>query len=71
MTNCDIGSTPAMAGRVTKPKIFDDKAFYVRLRPGFRDRMEAQRGEMRIGDFARELLEEALEAREAQPQKKG
>jgi len=64
MTNCDIGSTPASSGRVTKPKVFDDKPMFDRLKPGVRERMDAQRGAMRIGDFARELIEEALERRE-------
>jgi hypothetical protein len=65
MTNCDMGSTLAKPLRVTKPTIFDPKALFVRLRPGVRQRMDALRGKQRIGDFARELLEEALEAREA------
>lgn len=65
MTNCDIGSTPASSGRVTKPTIFDPKPMFVRLKPGVRARMDALRGKTRIGDYARELLEEALDAREA------
>lgn len=64
MANCDIASTPVSSGRVTKPKVFDDKPMFVRLKPGVRARMDAQRGLMRIGDFARELIEEALERRE-------
>lgn len=64
MSICDIGSTPAKAERVGKPKVFTDKPLFVRLRPGVRERMDALRGTMRIGDFARELMEEALEARE-------
>lgn len=53
-----------MAKRVTRPKVFDDKPLYIRMRPGVRERMDAQRGKARIGDFARELIEEALEVRE-------
>lgn len=66
---CDIGSTPAKAERVTKPTIFTDKPLFVRLRFGVRERMDKLRGAQRIGDFARELIEEALEARERQPPK--
>lgn len=65
MTNCDIGSTPAIASAMANTtKKFAEKGFFVRLWPGMRERMEALRGEQRIGDFARVLLEEALEARE-------
>lgn len=49
---------------MTKPRIFDDNPLYVRMRPGVRARMDAQRGKVRIGDFARVLIEEALAARE-------
>lgn len=65
LRDCDIGSTPAKPERVTKPVVFAKEPLFVRLRPGVRERMDALRGNMRIGDFARELLEEALEAREA------
>lgn len=64
LSDCDIGSTPAKAERVTKPKVFSDKPLFVRLRPLVRERMDVLRGTQRIGDFARELIEEALEARE-------
>lgn len=47
-----------------KPKVFDDKPLFVRLKPGVRERMDALAGNQRIGDFARELIEEALERRE-------
>lgn len=70
MTNCDIGSTPATSGRVTKPKVFNDKPMFVRMRPGVRERMDEMRGETRIGDFARELIEEALDAREREAKRK-
>lgn len=61
---CDIGSTPAKPARMTKPTVFAKEPLFVRLFPGVRERMDALRGTKRIGDFARELIEEALEARE-------
>lgn len=65
MTNCDIASTPANGPAMANTtKKFTGEPLYVRMLPGVRERMEALRGEQRIGDFARVLLEEALEARE-------
>lgn len=52
-----------------KPKIYDDKPLFVRLKPGVRERMDVLAGDKRIGDFARELIEEALERREKDAKK--
>lgn len=50
---------------VTKPKLFDE-AIHFRARAGTKARIDALRGETRQGDFVRELIEEALDRREAQ-----
>ena len=48
---------------VTKPKLYDE-AFHFRARAGTKARIDALRGDVRQGDFVRELLEESLERRE-------
>lgn len=48
---------------MTKPKLFDE-AIHFRAREGTKARIDALRGAVRQGDFIRELLEEALAARE-------
>lgn len=58
----------AISVRVTKPKIFSE-AIHFRARAGTRARLDAVRGDVRQGDFVRELLEEALRAREAEANK--
>lgn len=62
--DCDSGLVPATPKRVTKPRIFDEKALFVRVEPGVRERIDALRGDARQGDFVRELLMEALAKRE-------
>lgn len=65
MRDCDIGSAQRNDGRVTKPKLYEG-ALLVRLRPGFRGRMDATRGATRILDYAREIMELGQQAKEAQ-----
>ena len=57
-------SDTAIRQYVTKPKIFDE-AFHFRARSGTKARLDALRGKTRQGDFIRELIEEALDRREA------
>lgn len=54
---------------VTKPKLFDE-AIHFRARAGTKARIDALRGDMRQGDFVRELIEEALDQREKSSAKK-
>lgn len=60
----------AIRGHVTKPKLFDE-AIHFRARAGTKARLDALRGEMRQGDFVRQLLEEALEKHEKKARKAG
>lgn len=56
-------SDTAIRRRVTKPKVFHE-AIHFRAPEGTKARIDALRGILRQGDFVRELLEEALAARE-------
>ncbi len=56
-------SDTAIPRFVTKPKIFDE-AIHFRARAGTKARIDALRGSTRQGDYVRELIEEALSARE-------
>ena len=64
-------SDTAISRYVTKPKIFGE-AIHFRARPGTKARIDALRGDLRQGDFVRELIEEGLERREREedPQKR-
>lgn len=57
--NCGTGFSSVTPRRVTKPKIFDE-AMHVRLPGGTKGRIDALRGDMRQGDFVRQVLLEAL-----------
>jgi len=56
-------SDTAIIKRVTKPKLFDE-AIHFRVKKGTKERIDMLRGDMRQGDFMRELLEEALSRQE-------
>ena len=56
-------SDTAIRRFVTKPKIFDE-AIHFRARAGTKARIDALRGNVRQGDFVRQLIEEALDRRE-------
>lgn len=56
-------SDTAIRIHVTKPKVFDE-AIHFRARAGTKARIDALRGDVRQGDFLRELLEDALDRRE-------
>ena len=62
-------SDTAISRRVTKPKLFDE-AFHFRARAGTKARIDALRGDIRQGDFVRELIEDALDRRELEPEKR-
>ena len=62
-------SDTAISRRVTKPKLFDE-AFHFRARAGTKARIDALRGDIRQGDFVRELIEDALDRREQEPEKR-
>lgn len=62
-------SDTAIRQYVTKPRIFDE-AIHFRARAGTKARIDALRGESRQGDFVRELIEESLDRRERQRDKK-
>lgn len=62
-------SDTAISRRVTKPKLFDE-AIHFRARAGTKARIDALRGDIRQGDFVRELLEDALDRREQEPEKR-
>ncbi|WP_198356800.1 hypothetical protein [Sphingomonas sp. TX0522] len=61
-------SDTAISRRVTKPKLFDE-AIHFRARAGTKARIDALRGDIRQGDFVRELLEDALDRREQEAEK--
>lgn len=61
-------SDTAICRRVTKPKIFAE-ALHVRAKAGTKARIDALRGDIRQGDFVRQLLEEALDHRERETAK--
>jgi len=58
----------AISKLVTRPKLFDE-ALHFRARQGTKARIDALRGDVRQGDYVRELLEEALDRREAEKAK--
>jgi hypothetical protein len=62
-------SDTAISRRVTKPKLFDE-AIHFRARAGTKARIDALRGDIRQGDFLRELLEDALDRREQEAEKR-
>jgi hypothetical protein len=62
-------SDTAISRRVTKPKLFDE-AIHFRARAGTKARIDALRGDIRQGDFVRELLEDALDRREQEAEKR-
>ena len=62
--DCASALSPATAARVTKPKVFDDKPIFVRVVPGVRERIDELRGDIRQGDYVREMLMAELERRE-------
>jgi hypothetical protein len=55
---------------VTKPRIFDE-AIHFRAVAGTKARIDRLRGDMRQGDYVRELIEESLERRERKAAPKG
>lgn len=61
-------SDTAISRRVTKPKLFDE-AIHFRARAGTKTRIDKLRGEVRQGDFVRELIEDALDRREQEAAK--
>ena len=63
-------SERAICSRVTKPKLFDE-AIHFRARAGTKARIDALRGDIRQGDFVRELIEDALDHREQEEKRKG
>lgn len=63
-------SDTAISRRVTKPKLFDE-AIHFRARAGTKARIDALRGDIRQGDFVRELIEDALDHREQEEKRKG
>lgn len=63
-------SDTAISRRVTKPKLFDE-AIHFRARAGTKARIDALRGDIRQGDFVRELIEDALDHREQAEKRKG
>jgi tryptophan 2,3-dioxygenase len=62
-------SDTAISRRVTKPKLFDE-AIHFRARAGTKARIDVLRGDIRQGDFVRELIEDALDRREQEPEKR-
>lgn len=62
-------SDTAISRRVTKPKLFDE-AIHFRARAGTKARIDALRGDIRQGDFVRELIEDALDRREQELEKR-
>ncbi len=62
-------SDTAISRRVTKPKLFDE-AIHFRARAGMKARIDALRGDIRQGDFVRELIEDALDHREQEAEKR-